>query len=114
MSLKGSVSFVEMGSGEPEKSAAFFTEMFSWQFHQMADGNGWFETPGGRIGLHGGDAAWGAVPYFQVSDLEAAMDKVRRLGGEAEDIATAEGFGRFSNCKDPQGMRFGLHEPESG
>ncbi|MEL6277251.1 MAG: hypothetical protein AAFR28_00035 [Pseudomonadota bacterium] len=100
-----------MGSGNSQETADFFTSLFSWRFHSMGDGNGWFETPGGKIGLHANDPDWGAVPYFQVADLEAAMERVRDLGGETEDIAKAEGFGRFSNCKDSQGMRFGLHEP---
>jgi predicted enzyme related to lactoylglutathione lyase len=35
----------------------------------------------------------------------------REAGGEADPPAPEEpGFGRFSNCRDPQGIRFGLHQ----
>ena len=112
MKQDGTVTFIEMGTGDTGLTSQFFSKLFGWQFQTMGDtGNGWFESPGGRIGLHSNDPGWEMVPYFKVSDLEAAMEQVRALGGETEDIATAEGFGRFSNCKDPQGMRFGLHEP---
>ncbi|MEM1106755.1 MAG: hypothetical protein AAGH87_10225 [Pseudomonadota bacterium] len=112
MAQDGTVSFVEMGTGDTAGTSRFFSALFGWDFHAMGQtGHGWFETPGGRIGLHGQDPGWEMVPYFRVSALEPAIEKVRALGGEAEAIATAEGFGRFSNCKDPQGMRFGLHEP---
>jgi predicted enzyme related to lactoylglutathione lyase len=37
---------------------------------------------------------------------------VRELGGKAADPGPAEAaFGRFAQCEDPQGVRFGLHQP---
>ncbi len=107
------ISFVEMGSGDVGKTSAFFRDLFGWRFETMgAPGDGgWFDAAGMRIGLHGGDPEWGMVPYFQVADLDQAIQTVRALGGWAEDkIADVDGFGRFCNCKDPQGMRFGLHQ----
>ena len=107
----GSVSFIEMGSGNVETTAPFFVAPFGWSFHPMEDRGGWFDTPGGKVGLHGGDADWGMVPYLKVGDIESAARQVRRLGGDAEAIVQEDGFGRFCNCRDPQGMRFGLHQP---
>ncbi len=113
MGEEGTVSFVEMGSGETERTAAFFTGLFGWRYTPMEDGsNGWFETPGGRMGLHGNDPEWGMVPYLRVAHIESAARKVRELGGEAEEVVAESGFGKFCNCRDPQGMRFGLHQPE--
>ncbi len=112
----GAASFVEMGSGDPSKTSRFFSRLFGWRYHAVdqenAAGGGWFEAEGGKVGLHGADAQWGAVPYFPVDNIEAAVARVRSLGGWAEDfIADEPDFGRFCNCKDPQGLRFGLHEP---
>jgi uncharacterized protein len=68
--------------------------------------------------MHGGDA--GASPYvfFDVPDLDAAMEQVRELGGEADVLPTGgeeggSGHGRFALCKDDQGSSFGLREPPS-
>ena len=110
------VTFIELGSGAPDKTSRFFAELFGWVFHPMepgeAAGGGWFDTPSGKAGLHGRDAQSGLVAYFRVDDIKDAVRRVRDLGGDAEDaIADEPGFGRFCNCKDPQGLRFGLHEP---
>ncbi|EED69067.1 VOC family protein [Comamonas testosteroni] len=109
------VSFIEMGSIAPEKTSHFFAALLGWTFHPIASqaspGGGWFETStGGKVGLHGNDGA-GAVLYFRVENMESAVAQVRALGGSAEDtIADEPGFGRFCNCADPQGLRFGLHQ----
>jgi hypothetical protein len=47
-------------------------------------GEGWFETPTLKAGIHGGDPNWGFLVYFGASHLEAAIADVNRLGGTAE------------------------------
>jgi predicted enzyme related to lactoylglutathione lyase len=66
--------------------------------------------------MHGNDA--GAVPYifFRVDDMDAALARVRELGGSVDDSDlsgedSAAEYGRFKLCKDDQGSAFGLHEP---
>jgi predicted enzyme related to lactoylglutathione lyase len=109
--MHGTISFVELGTSDPERSHLFFERVFGWTFHPMAAGGGWFQTPSIRVGLHGDDPQPRIYVFFEVPDLEQAIALVREAGGEA-DPATAEevGFGRFSSCRDPQGIPFGLHE----
>jgi predicted enzyme related to lactoylglutathione lyase len=45
-----------------------------------------------------------------VPDLDAEMADVTRLGGSAESVNDEPGFGRFCICRDPEGIRFGLHK----
>jgi predicted enzyme related to lactoylglutathione lyase len=67
--------------------------------------------------MHPGDP--GASPYvfFAVDDLEAAVQRVRELGGTVDDMdvegddASQAQFGRFKLCRDDQGSPFGLHQP---
>jgi len=47
-----------------------------------------------------------------VSHLEAAAARVRAAGGEADEPTDEPGFGRFVNCRDPGGIRFGLDQAE--
>lgn len=114
MNDQPTVTHVEIGTGDSGAAASFYTAVFDWPFHEAPDGSGqgWFDTPGGKIGLHGGNPGFGMVPYLRVDDINAAVEAVRRQGGEAEDVVTEEGWGRFSNCRDPQGNRFGLHQPQ--
>jgi predicted enzyme related to lactoylglutathione lyase len=62
------------------------------------------------MGMHGDDPQPQIYVFFEVPDLEQAIALVREAGGEAEPPAEQPGFGRFSNCRDPQGIRFGLHQ----
>jgi uncharacterized protein len=111
--MDGDVSFLELGSTEADtaKSSLFFEKIFGWHFNPMPQGGGWFQGPRIRVGLHGSDRGPGIYVFFEVSNLEEAIAIVRKAGGEADPSVTEEpGFGKFSNCRDPQGIRFGLHQ----
>ena len=49
--------------------------------------------------------------------MEAALDRVRELGGSVEDMdvdgdeESQAKYGRFKLCRDDQGSPFGLHQP---
>lgn len=105
-------TFMEIGAEQTEGIGDFFSGLFDWKFETMGDGGeGWFDTPSMKVGLHGSDTRPGIVPYFKVADINDAVVKVRKLGGTVdEDIADEEGFGKFCNCVAPGGVRFGLHE----
>ena len=74
------------------------------------------QAPNMAGGMHGGDP--GAAPYlfFAVDDMDAALSRVRDLGGSVEetnvegDEESVAKFGRFLLCKDDQGSPFGLHQ----
>jgi predicted enzyme related to lactoylglutathione lyase len=113
--MNGELSFFELGVGDLDRARAFYGSLFDWEFVDQGSGAR-IETPNVPGGLHGGDP--GATPYlfFRVDDLDAAVARVRELGGEvAEDLGddpdTVARFGRFVLCKDDQGSGFGLHQP---
>ncbi len=116
--MEGKLAFFELGVEDGERGRAFYEGLFGWRFEPGPGGGGFaIETPGPRGGIHGGDA--GAAPYvfFEVADIEAALERVRELGGTVEEM-DVEGeadsvarFGRFKLCRDNQGSPFGLHQP---
>jgi predicted enzyme related to lactoylglutathione lyase len=53
--MDGNVSFIEVGTTDPESSRPFFARVFGWPFHAMSGGGGWFQGPSIRLGLHGND-----------------------------------------------------------
>jgi uncharacterized protein len=108
--MHGNVSFIEFGTSDIGRSRPFFERVFGWTFNPMAQGGGWFQAPSMRLGCHAEETPQIYV-FFEVPDLEQAIVLVREAGGEADPPAPEEpGFGRFSFCRDPQGMRFGLHQ----
>lgn len=117
MSQNGTISYIELGSGEkPSETSKFFAELFDWTFTGMGKpGEGWFKTPTISAGLHANDPAPSITPYFRVDDLQTAIEKIRALGGVADEPGPEEpSFGQFCNCKDPQGIKFGLHKVSNG
>ena len=51
------------------------------------------------------------VVYFAVDDIEVAARRVRELDGERGDPGPEiEGFGRFVECRDDHGVKFGLRQ----
>jgi predicted enzyme related to lactoylglutathione lyase len=114
--MDGSLSFFEIGVADTDKARAFYGQLFGWEFADEQAG-ATIETPNIPGGLHGDDP--GASPYlfFRVSDLSAALDQVRELGGDIGDFTSGEDeeqaarFGRFQTCTDDQGSSFGLHQP---
>ena len=109
------LSYVEIGVRDVDQARGFFEALFGWSFHPMGKGGeGWFETPTLRAGMHGDEPQPRFYVFFSVPDLEAAVARVRELGGEADEPGPEEpGFGRFANCRDPQGLEFGLHQRPS-
>ena len=119
--MAGEVAFFELGVEDVERGRVFYEGLFGWRFETGPSGEG-FAIGAGAVpgGIHGEDR--GAAPYlfFRVEDMEAAIGRVRELGGVVEEM-DVEGdeesvarFGRFKLCRDDQGSPFGLHQPPSG
>jgi uncharacterized protein len=114
--MHGELSFFELGVGDIARAREFYGTLFGWEFVDEGAG-ATIETPNVPGGIHPGDE--GATPYvfFRVDDFDAALARVRELGGEVADSVsdddpdTVARFGRFVMCKDDQGSSFGLHEP---
>jgi uncharacterized protein len=66
------------------------------------------------IGIHDDDEASHFEVFFAVDELELSLAKVLELGGKAvSEVHDNPGFGRWVECSDDQGVRFGLREPTS-
>ena len=115
--MTGELKFFEIGVADTARARAFYGSLFGWRFEPVPAGDGFeITTPNIRGGMHGDDA--GAAPYvfFEVREMERALDRVRELGGTVEE-SDVEGydenisrFGRFKLCRDDQGSPFGLHQ----
>jgi uncharacterized protein len=116
--MAGELSFLELGVEDVERGRAFYEGLFGWRFEPGPSGQGFtIGTPNVRGGMHGGDRAAAPYVFFAVDDMEAALARVRELGGLVEEMDVEGGedsvaqFGRFKLCRDDQGSPFGLHQP---
>jgi uncharacterized protein len=109
--MAGEQSHFELGVKDAARAKAFYGELLGWSFETTTGENAWIQTEGVRGGLHGEDEASNIVVYFNVPDIETAVQRVRELGGQAEDPGPPDPGGRFTTCRDDQGVEFGLHQP---
>ena len=104
---------IELPADDPERARRFWEGLLqtSLESRQPAQGRGWqAELEGVLIGLHERGTGPGdrfSLPYFPVSDLPAAVERVRALGGEI--VHPGE---RWVICRDSEGTPFGLAGPQ--
>jgi predicted enzyme related to lactoylglutathione lyase len=87
----------------------FYGQVLSWTFEPGRIDDGW-----GVQGCHpmsgaaGGAAQTVAVPMWDVTDIEAAVARVREAGGTVIDEPSRQPYGMSALCTDDQGARFYL------
>jgi uncharacterized protein len=122
----------EIHASEPEKSIAFYRELFGWTFQKYPiPGDYWGivtgdeKTPGingGLVPRRGPPPVDGApvnswTLTVDVADIDAAFAKALKLGGrEALPKMTIPHVGYVAYIKDIDGNIFGLHQndPKAG
>ncbi len=103
----GSLCWVELYTADIAREAAFYDRVFGWETCAM-------HFPGGvytGINPAGEDesAAFGLLPYFEVTDVDAAVGKALELDGKVRMPALdVEGVGRMAKLADPYGARFAV------
>jgi uncharacterized protein len=111
------VVHVEFPARDADRAQSFYEGLFGWGFSQpMPDVDYRMTDLGegqGAAVFPSDSGATGLKVYFGVDDLEAALAKVRELGGQAEDKASVPGMGWFAACKDPDGNAFSLWQTDS-
>jgi predicted enzyme related to lactoylglutathione lyase len=100
---------IEFPADDPDRALRFWSEVLGVELppREAAAGSGWESDDDGlRLGVHQrgpgpGDTA--ALPYFTVADLDAALERVRRLGGSVVHPGD-----RWAVCRDSEGSPFAL------
>lgn len=106
--MTGEPSYIELGVRDAQAAKSFYGQLLRWE----PAGPGQVDTATLSIGIHGGDDAAHFEVFFAVDDLEVSMAKVGQLGGRfLSEINETPGFGRWVECADDQGVRFGLRQP---
>jgi predicted enzyme related to lactoylglutathione lyase len=108
----GDLCYFVMPVADAGRAQRFYGGLLGWRFSTGSVPGGsnieGVSPPGGMF--EGGEG--GSELYFMVDDLDAAVQQVRELGGEADEPQKTTG-GRFSRCRDDQGAGFGIWAPDS-
>lgn len=104
------IGYVTMGFPDAERARDFYGSLLGWQF-APGDVPGGYQVPNlsPMGGLWGGAERPEVTLLFHVDDVDAAVMRVRELGGEADDPQDRP-YGRMAECRDDQGLSFHLLE----
>lgn len=109
--MSGQPSYIELGVPDADRAVTFYSAVLGWAVDPSA-GMTQINTPTLSIGVHGGDPAAHFEVLFAVPDIDAALTAVTTAGGEVvSPVTESPGFGRWAECRDDQGVRFGLRQP---
>jgi uncharacterized protein len=119
----GCLTWNELQSRDPEKTAAFYAELFGWEMEPVEEsGKLAYVTIENTGSMNGGimpmteqhgDAPPHWLAYFTVPSCDEAVARVRELGGEGLVGPLNIGAGRIAVVQDPQGAVFALFEGET-
>ena len=103
------LSLIEFPADDPERARRFWVELLGVELEarQKGEGEGWQTHSGGpAVGVHARGRGPGdsfSLPYFAVSDVAEALERVEALGGSVVHRGDV-----WAICKDSEGSPFGL------
>jgi len=103
------LQLIEFPADDPHRAVRFWAGVLEIELVDRSDGEGeGWQTAGGApaLGVHErgkGPGDTHSLPYFEVDNVEAALQRVRELGGEVIHPGT-----RWAVCRDSEGSPFGL------
>jgi uncharacterized glyoxalase superfamily protein PhnB len=105
----GDLYYFNLPVADPARAERFYSAVLGWQLHDGHIAN--IAAPPGSVSDYYPDDV-GARLWFVVDDIDAAVAKVRELGGTATDPTQSES-GWSSDCTDDQGTVFCLSVPSA-
>jgi predicted enzyme related to lactoylglutathione lyase len=112
---RSSLSLIEFPADEPERARHFWAELLGAELEvrQDSEGEGWQTRSGVPVvGVHARGRGPGdsfSLPYFTMSNMAEALERVEALGGSV--VHPGE---RWAICKDSEGSPFGLTQESLG
>ena len=103
------LALIEFPADDPERALRFWSHLLETNLEPRSkdQGDGWQATTGGpAVGVHQRGTGPGdtfSLPYFEVADIDAALERVRALGGTVVHPGS-----QWAICKDSEGTPFGL------
>ena len=103
------LSLIEFPADDPERARRFWVELLGapLEARQNGEGEGWQTHSGApEVGVHARGRGPGdsfSLPYFAVSDVAEALERVEALGGSVVHPGDV-----WAICRDSEGSPFGL------
>ena len=115
--MPGKLVHFELPAKDAARARGFWSGVFGWTFADpgMPGFEYWMtrtgEDQGGAVYPTEGEVR-GPIVYFDTDDIDASLEKVRTLGGSAEEKQPIPEIGWFARCIDTEGNAFSLFESD--
>jgi uncharacterized glyoxalase superfamily protein PhnB len=107
----GELSYITYQVPDSTAFRAFYSRFLFWTFTPGRVVDGWqIEGTHPMAGLAGGNDHPATVPMWRVSDVDAAVARVREAGGTVIEEPSQQSYGKGALCTDDQGTHFYLGE----
>jgi predicted enzyme related to lactoylglutathione lyase len=111
----GEVSYITYNVADSSAFRSFYSRVLYWTFEPGRIEDGWqIQQTHPMAGVAGGSAEQVTVPMWTVTDIDAAVARVREAGGTVIDEPSPQPYGMTAYCTDDQGTRFYLFTPRGG
>ncbi|NJN45515.1 MAG: VOC family protein [Candidatus Competibacteraceae bacterium] len=109
------VSHIEWFVTDLDRSVAFLTDLFGWQFVVFSEHYRLYTPESGpRVGLMEvavGNPCEATLPYVTVDDIELYLQRAEQLGGRVvTGRSEIRNYGWYAQIADPDGNRIGLFQ----
>jgi uncharacterized protein len=112
--MKAKLVHLELPAEDTQRARDFWGSLAGWEF-QSWDGPVEYHMfegePGGAI-YPSEEEPQGPIVYFGTDDIDADVDRIRELGGQADDKQPIPGVGWFARCHDTEGNAFSLFQSD--
>ena len=109
----GRIAWFELPAEDTKRAQEFYGRLFGWQF-QAFDGEDYHMTYETGGAIYNAPGQKGPTVYFGTDDIDAAIARVRSLGGQAGDKQEIPNVGFYVHCRDTEGNPFGLYQHGGG
>lgn len=112
----GKICYLELPASDVERSTTFYSGLFGWTMRTRGDGAVAFDDAGGYVSgafvtkrpAYTGEP--GLLVYVMVDSVEAAVTRVKELGGEIVQPLGVDAPELTARFRDPGGNIIGLYE----
>lgn len=108
----------EIHGDDPVKASEFYSQVFGWTVSKWGDQEYWLYETGEGPGIDGASAptqdhGQKVVLTMETDDLDGTVGRARQAGGTIVfDRAPIVGVGWLAQILDPNGVLFGIMEPD--
>ncbi|HEX9350906.1 MAG TPA: VOC family protein [Gaiellaceae bacterium] len=116
--MPGKLVHFEVPADDTRRALAFYGQLLGWSFRDMEGPIEYHMTQLSEDmagAIHRADQG-GGIPgifvYFDVDDITESAQRVRELGGKAEEPGPVPRMGWYAKCTDTEGNHFGLWQSD--